>query len=74
MSKINKNSILGIAYGGHDTSAALMINGELVSACAQERYSLDKHSRQFPIDAINDCLSIGGIPISNIDQIAYCSN
>ena len=40
--------ILGIKYGGHDTSAALMIDGNLVAACAQERYTKDKHSRQFP--------------------------
>ena len=39
--------ILGIKYGGHDTSASLLINGKIVAACAQERYTKDKHSRQF---------------------------
>lgn len=63
--------ILGIKYGGHDTSAALMVDGNLIAACAQERYSLDKHSRKFPIDAINDCLKIGGLKIEDIDEIAY---
>ncbi len=63
--------ILGIKYGGHDTSAALMVDGKLIAACAQERYSLDKHSRKFPIDAINDCLKIGGLKIEDIDEIAY---
>ena len=37
--------ILGIKYGGHDTSAALMIDGELVAACAQERYTKDKQQK-----------------------------
>ena len=63
--------ILGIKYGGHDTSASLLIDGKIIAACAQERYSKDKHSRKFPIDAINDCLKIGKIKISKIDEIAF---
>lgn len=63
--------ILGIKYGGHDTSASLLVDGKIVAACAQERYSKDKHSRQFPIDAINDCLKIGKTQINQIDQIAF---
>ena len=31
--------VLGIKYGGHDSSAALLVNGKLVAACAQERFS-----------------------------------
>ena len=66
--------ILGIKYGGHDTSAALMIDGKLIAACAQERYTKDKHSRKFPIEAINDCLKIGKISIDDIDEIAYVND
>ena len=65
------NIILGINYGGHDTSAALIINGKLVSACSQERYTLDKHSRLFPREAVNDCLSAANISISDIKKIAF---
>ena len=42
MKQIN---ILGIHYGGHDTSAALIINGKLVAACEEERYTKNKHTR-----------------------------
>jgi len=66
--------ILGIKYGGHDTSAALMIDGKLIAACAQERYTKDKHSRKFPLEAINDCLKIGKISINDIDEIAYVND
>ena len=66
--------ILGIKYGGHDTSAALMIDGKLIAACAQERYTKDKHSRKFPLEAINDCLKIGGISLDQIDEIAYVND
>ena len=58
----------------HDTSAALMIDGKLIAACAQERYTKDKHSRKFPIEAINDCLKIGKISIDDIDEIAYVND
>ena len=63
-------NILGICFGGHDTSAALMIGGELVSACEEERYNRDKHTRAFPINAIKDCLKIGGIAMQDINEIA----
>jgi len=62
---------LGVTYGAHDTSAALMIDGRLVAACEQERYSLDKHSRLFPNDAIADCLQIGGINMGDVSVIAF---
>ncbi len=63
------NVILSLNGFGHDTSAALMINGEIVAACEQERYTRDKHSRLFPIDAVNDCLLIGNIEINDVDLI-----
>lgn len=71
---IDNPVILSLTFGGHDTSAALMVGGNLVAACAQERYTLDKHSRMFPIDAIRNCLEIGGIKISDLDQLAFCDD
>ena len=64
-------NILGITFGGHDTSAALLIGGKLVAACAQERYTRDKHSRLFPKEAALDCLAIAGIKIDQVDEIAF---
>ncbi len=63
--------ILGITYGGHDTSAALLIDGKIEAACEQERYTRDKHSRLFPNDAIADCLKIAGITIDDVTEIAF---
>lgn len=68
---MKKHVILGIKYMSHDTSAALMIDGKLIAACEQERYTLDKHSKRFPIDAIQDCLRIGGVTIDEVDEIAF---
>ena len=64
-------NILGIKFSGHDTSAALLIGGKLVAACAQERYTRDKHSRLFPKEAALDCLMIAGIKIDQVDEIAF---
>ena len=66
--------VLGIKYGGHDTSAALMIDGKLIAACAQERYTHDKHSRLFPNDAARDCLKIGNISINQVDEVAFVND
>ena len=64
-------NILGVNHGGHDTSSALMRDGQLVAACEQERYTLDKHSREFPRDAIQDCLASAGIGINDVDELAF---
>ncbi len=66
--------VLGIKYGGHDSSAALLVNGKLVAACAQERYTRDKHSKLFPKEAINDCLKAAGIKINQIQELAFVND
>ena len=60
-----KSVILGINFGGHDTSAALMIDGQLIAACEEERYIGEKHTRQFPTNAIRDCLSTAQVDVSD---------
>jgi len=63
--------ILGLNFGGHDTAASIMIDGQIVAACEQERYSHDKHSRLFPSDAIRDCLKIAGITMGEVTEMAF---
>jgi carbamoyltransferase len=65
------NVILGIKYISHDTAAALMVDGRLVAACEQERYTLDKHSRLFPVEAIRDCLRKARLTMADVDEIAF---
>jgi len=66
--------ILGINYGGHDTSASLTINGKLIAACEEERYNKDKHTRSFPNLAIKDCLKIAKLKMQDIDIISLGSD
>ena len=67
---MEKYTLLGLNCPGHDTSAALMINGDIVAACEQERLDRQKHSRSFPLDAINECLRLANMTLQDIDEIA----
>jgi carbamoyltransferase len=64
--------ILSIQYGGHDTAAALMREGKIVAACEEERYNREKHTRDFPKNAIRECLRLAHAEIQDIDEIAWC--
>ena len=61
--------ILGIGYGSHDSSAALLIDGKLVAACEEERYNLVKHTNAFPISAARECLALHGLTIDDVDIV-----
>jgi carbamoyltransferase len=56
---------------GHDAAAALIVNGELVAAAAEERFNRQKHSAKFPIEAIRYCLSEAGLPLADVDELAH---
>jgi carbamoyltransferase len=64
-------NILGINYGGHDTSACIISKGKLLAACEEERYDKNKHTRNFPILAIRDCLKLSKLKMGDIDEIAF---
>src|SRR5215471_15172647 len=59
---------------GHDSAAALVIDGEIVAAAAEERFNRVKHSGAFPINAINYCLKQGDVRLEDIDEIAHAFN
>jgi len=56
---------------GHDSAAALLVDGKLVAAAAEERFSRKKHTGDFPIGAIHYCLDAAGIKVNEIDEIAH---
>ncbi|HWG58037.1 MAG TPA: carbamoyltransferase C-terminal domain-containing protein [Candidatus Acidoferrales bacterium] len=56
---------------GHDSAAALLVDGKLIAAAEEERFSGKKHTGDFPIGAIRYCLEKGGISIHEIDEIAH---
>ena len=58
--------ILGINALHTDSSAALIINGELIAAVEEERINRKKHYSGFPINSIKECLKIGKVKDSKL--------
>ena len=65
--------ILGLSGAlGHDPSAALLIDGEVIAAAEEERFLRDKHARnRMPREAARYCLAEAGLPASRIDAVAF---
>src|SRR3990170_1306105 len=58
---MQSTSILGISAYYHDSAAALIKDGEIISAAQEERFTRKKHDFNFPTNAINWCLNDSGI-------------
>lgn len=56
---------------GHDAAAALIVDGAVVAAAAEERFNRQKHSANFPVGAICYCLSEAGLSLEDVDEIAH---
>ncbi len=63
--------ILGISAYYHDSAAALAVNGEIVAAAQQERFSRYKHDSNFPCDAVDYCLKTAGITANELTAVAF---
>src|SRR5216683_3141012 len=63
--------ILGVSAYYHDSAACLIRDGEIVAAAQEERFTRKKHDHQFPAAAVEFCLREGGIPVENLDFIAF---
>lgn len=63
--------ILGLSAYGHDASAALLKNGQVVLTVEEERFNREKHSAAFPIEAIKACLRSEKLMIEDIQTIAF---
>jgi carbamoyltransferase len=64
-------NILGISAWYHDAAACLVRNGEIVAAAQEERFTRKKHDPEFPENAIQSCLAIGGIRPEDLDAVGF---
>lgn len=64
-------SILGLAAFYHDSAAALIVDGEIVAAAQEERFTRKKHDAGFPGCAIKSCLDEGRIDLKDVDYIVF---
>ena len=64
-------SILGISAYYHDSAAALVVDGTIVAAAQEERFSRVKHDHRFPQAAAEFCLKAGGLASDELDYIVF---
>jgi carbamoyltransferase len=64
-------AILGISAFYHDSAAALVIDGHIVAAAQEERFSRKKHDPGFPSRAIAYCLREAGLTADRLDYVAF---
>ena len=63
--------ILGISAFYHDSAAALVVDGEIVAAAQEERFTRKKHDPGFPANAVKYCLEEAGLHARDLDYVAF---
>lgn len=63
--------ILGISAFYHDSAATLLVDGEIIAAAQEERFTRNKHDASFPDLAVDYVLSEGGITVADLDYVAF---
>ena len=64
-------SILGISAFYHDSAACIILDGEIVAAIQEERFTRKKHDSGYPFNAINFVLNFEKIKLQEVDQIVF---
>src|SRR5438105_4916715 len=68
---MNVTAILGISAFYHDSAAALVVDGRIVAAAQEERFSRTKHDPAFPEHAVAYCLREAGLRPEQLDYVAF---
>ncbi|HNY01351.1 MAG TPA: carbamoyltransferase [Bacteroidales bacterium] len=63
--------ILGISAFYHDSAAALVLNGEIIAAAHEERFTRKKHDSSFPANAVRYVLREGGIGMNDLEAVCF---
>ncbi|MFM8258814.1 MAG: carbamoyltransferase [Vulcanococcus sp.] len=63
--------ILGLSAYYHDSAAALIVDGEVVAAAQEERFSRKKHDARFPRQAARFCLESQSLSLADVDAVVY---
>jgi carbamoyltransferase len=64
-------AILGISAFYHDSAAALIVDGKIIAAAQEERFTRKKHDPSYPTNAIDYCLSEASLSLDQVDYIAF---
>jgi len=63
--------ILGISAFYHDSAAAMVVDGDIVAAAQEERFTRKKHDSGFPAHAIRYCLEAAGCDMGGVDHVVF---
>jgi carbamoyltransferase len=69
--EIRMTAILGISAFYHDSAAALVVDGEIIAAAQEERFTRKKHDYDFPQNAVDYCLKEAGITPEQLDYVGF---
>lgn len=61
----------GLRFVGHDSSVALVVNGKAIFAVEEERLSREKHTSEFPVQALRAALHFGSLGLHEVQRTAY---
>jgi carbamoyltransferase len=64
-------SVLGISAFYHDSAAAIIVDGEIIGAAQEERFTRKKHDASYPKNAINYILKEAGLKLNDIDYVVF---
>lgn len=64
-------AILGISAFFHDSAAALVVDGQIVAAAQEERFTRKKHDASLPIHAVRFCLERAGLSAGDLDHVGF---
>jgi len=65
------SKILGISAFYHDSAACLVVDGEIIAAAQEERFTRIKHDYNFPVNAARYCLKEAGITAEQLDYVGF---
>jgi carbamoyltransferase len=63
--------ILGISAYYHDAAAALVVDGRVVAAAQEERFTRRRHDPSFPAQAARWCLEDAGLALEELDAVVF---
>tara|TARA_B100000795_G_C22803969_1_gene443671 strand:- start:217 stop:2052 length:1836 start_codon:yes stop_codon:yes gene_type:complete len=64
-------SILGISAFYHDSAACILIDGKIVAAAQEERFTRKKHDPSYPYNAVEFVLNYSNLKLSEVSQIVF---
>ncbi|OHD72418.1 MAG: hypothetical protein A2W19_13820 [Spirochaetes bacterium RBG_16_49_21] len=65
------SAILGISAYYHDSAAAMVVDGRIVAAAQEERFTRKKHDSSFPVNAVRYVLEEAGLALPDLEVIAF---